>query len=212
VQLLIAAIGLLTALVPLVASIVQLLVSMRPATGKNDKPRSRTGAAPPSRKRAAWLFGIAIGIAALTLMTAYVVVPRFSADKPLAEIGSPLTGDRINRPAAVDVRLNGRMPDGGSVWLGYQNEEGGPFIVQAARCAQIGNRLDCGPLYVGHDDEDPAEFRVFVLTADALATARLTAGGTAGSAEPGDNFSLKSLPEGSRNVAEARRVRLRDSS
>lgn len=52
----------------------------------------------------------------------------------------------------------GSVPKGDTVWLGYQNERGGPVVVQAITCVPIAKRLDCGPLYVGHDEKDRADF------------------------------------------------------
>jgi len=186
-QLAIAAIGLLTALVPLVCSYRQV--------------KTRKG-----RTRAGWLLGVGLTLAVLSLVTPYVIIPRLLPQRPFAEIQSPAAGERISRPQDVDIELNGSVPKGDTVWLGYQNQKGGPVVVQAIKCVPIAERLDCGPLYVGHDEKDRAEFRIFVATANASATASLSAHGTA---EPGDNLVYPSLPDGATVVSEERHITLR---
>ena len=120
-----------------------------------------------------------------------------------------MSAEEFSKQRAVDLSLNGRVPEDLTVWLGYQNEEGGPYIVQRSRCSEVVKRLDCGPLYVGHDKKDPAAFRIFVATADASATASLSVQDTSGSARPGDNHSLASLPAGTKVISEERHVTLR---
>ena len=190
VQLTIAAIGLLAALITLAASLVE-----------------RKGAAPGgSRKRAGRLFAAGLALAGLSVVAPYVVLPMIMADRPLADIRSPQSGERINRPHAVDVHLNKSVAEAETVWLGYQNEEGGPFVMQASRCQAIEQRLDCGPLYVGRDKNDAAEFRVFMATADISATAELSR--HAVTAEPGDNVRYPVLPIGTKLISEERHITL----
>jgi hypothetical protein len=191
VQLTIAAIGLLAALITLAASLVE-----------------RKGAAAPggSLKRAGWLFAAGLALAGLSVVAPYVALPMIMADRPLAEIRSPRSGERINRPHAVDIHLNKSVAEGETVWLGYQNEEGGPFVMQASRCQAIEQRLDCGPLYVGRDNSDVAEFRVFMATADISATAELSR--HAVTAEPGDNVKYPVLPIGTKLISEERHITL----
>ncbi|MFC7529222.1 hypothetical protein [Actinoplanes sp. GCM10030250] len=191
----IAVLGLLAALVALVASIVQ-------AAGERKNVPGHT------LKRAGWLMGAAIVFAALS-WTAYVVIPKALPGPSLAEIRDPAAGDRITRPQQVDIRLNGPAPRSLTFWLGYQNEKSGPFIVQAAQCMEAENRLDCGPLYVGHDEHDTAKFRIFVATADSYATAKLSAHGLSHQINSGDNVSYPVLPVGTKIVTEKGRVGLR---
>jgi hypothetical protein len=190
-QLAIAAIGLVAALIPLVASILQVKGSATP--GGN-------------RKRAGWLFGASLVMAGLSVVAPYVVLPMIIGDRPIAEIRSPKSGERINRPQAVDVHQNKAVADGETVWLGYQNEQGGPFIIQASPCQAIEERLDCGPLYIGRDENDAAEFRVFMATATTSATAELSRQAT--TAEPGDNVKYPVLPIGTKLISEERHITL----
>jgi hypothetical protein len=197
-QLTIAVIGLVAALVTLAASVVEI-------THKRDV---KGGAAAPrgNRKRAGWLFAAGLTLAALSVVAPYVVLPMIMAGRPLADIRSPKAGERINRPQAVEVHLNRRVPDNETVWLGYQNEQGGPFIVQASQCQAIGERLDCGPLYVGQDKNDASEFRIFTATADTSATVDLSR--HASSARPGDNVKHDILPVGTKLISEERHITL----
>lgn len=192
-QLAIAVIGLVAAVIPLIGSIWQIA----PASGR---------AQPQRRRRAGWLFATAVLIAALGFLAAYVIVPRFGPERPLAEIVSPRDSEKIERPQTVDVRLNEAIPDDRTVWLGYQNERGGPFIVQAAECVAIEQRLDCGPVFVGENDKDRAEFRLFVATADAAATAHLKAAAADVGPQYGMNMSCPRLPAGAQIINETRRV------
>jgi len=191
VQLAIAAIGLLAALITLAASLVE---------------RKGAAALGGSRKRAGWLFAAGLALAGLSVVAPYVVLPIIMADRPLADIRSPRAGERINRPHAVDVHLNKAVAAGETVWLGYQNEKGGPFVIQASECRAIERRLDCGPLYVGRDENDAAEFRVFLATADTSATAVLSR--HAVTAEPGDNMKYPVLPIGTKLIREERHITL----
>jgi hypothetical protein len=212
-QLAIAVIGLLTALGPFLASIHQFWISRTrevvavPTGATSANPT--TPAAARSRKRGEWLLGAALTIFAATLLTAFVIVPRLQPGSPLAEVQSPEAGEKIGRPQDVEVRLNASIPEGTTVWLGYQNEKGGPFIIQASQCSKIEERLDCGPLYVGHDESDPAEFRIFVVTANISATAALSAHSNNEVVKPGDNISYARLPEGTELISEQPHITLR---
>jgi hypothetical protein len=77
-------------------------------------------------------------------------------------------------PDRYELLREGRRPARGS-GSATQNDLGGPFTVQASACDAIEQRLDCGPLFVGENGKDKAEFRLSIATADAIATARLNA-------------------------------------
>jgi hypothetical protein len=210
-QVTIAALGLVAALITLAASVLEVKGSAAPngKAGGNGSPHGgavATATPRGSRKRAGWLFAAALVLAALSVVAPYVVLPVILPDRPMADIRSPKSGERIGRPQAVDVHLNKAVAEGETVWLGYQNEKGGPYVIQASRCQAIEERLDCGPLYVGRDEKDTAEFRVFLATADASATARL--GQHALTAKPGDNKNYEVLPIGTKLISEERHITL----
>jgi hypothetical protein len=159
------------------------------------------------RKVAARLLGATVAVVVVTLLAVFVVVPYLhGTPPPAAAIESPAAGETIGRPQTVGARLNAPLPQGQTIWLGYQNEKGGPFVVQASKCTTIAQILDCGPLYVGHDNKDPAEFRILLATADTAATTTLSAHGPA---NPGDNLSYRDLPAGTTIIAQQRHITLR---
>ncbi|WP_127500777.1 hypothetical protein [Actinoplanes solisilvae] len=155
---------------------------------------------------------IALVVVALCVTSGLIIRYQISLDeidKPLAVITSPSDGARIDRPQEVAVELRKALPKGHSLWLAYQNELGGPVIVQAAKCQISRTSADCGPLWVGHDEHDRAAFKLLLVVADAGAGAVLRGNGPATGGD-GDNKSWTALPDGVERVSVARRVVLKD--
>ena len=155
---------------------------------------------------------IVLAVVALCVTSGLIIRKQIELDdidKPLAVITSPSDGARIDRPQEVAVELRKTLPKGHSLWLAYQNELGGPVIVQATKCQIARTNADCGPLYVGHDEHDRAAFKLLLLAADAGATAVLRANDAATDGA-GANISWAALPEGVERVSVARRVVLKE--
>lgn len=155
-------------------------------------------------------FRVLIALAVVALCVASGLIIRWQValdeiDKPLAVITSPSDGARIERPQEVVVEVRKALPKGHSLWLAYQNELGGPVIVQAVKCQIARTGADCGPLWVGHDEHDRAAFKLLLVVADAGATAVLRSRGSVADGA-GANVSWASLPEGVERVSVARRV------
>jgi hypothetical protein len=156
---------------------------------------------------------VVLGVVVLCVASALII--RWQAalgeiDKPVAVITSPMDGAHIDRPQVVAVEVRRGLPKGHTLWLAYQNELGGPVVVQAARCHIIRTSADCGPLYDGHDKRDRAAFKLFLVVADAKATAELKGDGSAAQRGEGINVLRPGLPDGAERVSITRNVVLKD--
>lgn len=126
---------------------------------------------------------------------------------PVAEIQSPADGQKFKRGERVEIKLNRPVSDGHSLWLGYQNEAGGPWIIQAARCSVVEESVDCGPLHVGHDAKDRSAFRLFLFDANPAAAAALGTGEVS-SGGAGANRSHDTLPKGVVPISQKKNITL----
>ncbi|MGV9212797.1 hypothetical protein ACTFTM_13155 [Micromonospora sp. RB23] len=156
---------------------------------------------------------VVLGVVVLCVASALIIQWQTAlgeVDKPVAAITSPVDGAHIDRPQVVDVEVRRGLPKGHTLWLAYQNELGGPVVVQAARCHIIRTSADCGPLYVGHDERDRAAFKVFLVVADTQATAELAGDGSAAQREEGINVLRPALPDGTERVSITRNLVLKD--
>ena len=129
--------------------------------------------------------------------------------KPLTVIRSPANGSQIDRPEEADVELLRGLPKTHSLWLAYQNELGGPYIIQATTCSIVDRIADCGPLYVGHDERDRSAFKLLLILADKQATFALDEYGREVSRGAGGNFWRTELPSGIQFVSTVRHVVLK---
>jgi hypothetical protein len=142
---------------------------------------------------------IAGGALIIGLVGSALVQQRLDASgktQRVAEIRFPNDGQVIDRPQLVDVVVTGDLPGGHSLWLGYQNEKGGPLTVQKSMCKLAQGEADCGHLYVGHDERDTSVFSIFLIDADAHATSILRSLGSVGRQDDGENMAVESLPPG----------------
>ena len=137
---------------------------------------------------------VVAALAALVVGTAAALLWRSTVSESgeIAKIVSPSSGEAISRPTQVEVRLEGSLAPDHWLWLGFQNELGGPFIIQAPPCSISGTVVHCGPLYVGPAEADTSEYRIFLLDADAKATEALRERANGGVG----NVSQLALPSG----------------
>lgn len=176
----------------LVAALVSYLINQLPPIRNQSRPI-----------RAVIVFGVvALCVASAVIIQWQVDLDEF--DQPMAVIQSPADGSRIDRPQEVRVELERALPKGHTLWLAYQNELGGPYIVQASRCLISRRNADCGPVYVGQDEHDRSAFKLLLMVADTQATSILTEQGAG--AAPGDNVSRAGMPEGAEAVSVIRHV------
>jgi hypothetical protein len=142
---------------------------------------------------------------------AYWQVTAQAPAEPIAAIQAPQNGEKIPRVLTVEVGVT-RQPAGDhSLWLGYQNEAGGPLIVQAQRCVLFAKSADCGPLHVGQDVDDPSAFKIFLFDADKGATGQLETIGGKIAGGPGANMALDEWPDGTSIISMVRNITLRHS-
>jgi hypothetical protein len=141
-------------------------------------------------------------------LTYWQYTAQESAD-PMAVIQTPQGGEKIPRVVAVDIGVT-RQPSGGhSLWLGYQNEAGGPLIVQTQDCVVFQKSADCGPLTIGHDERDPSSFKIFLFDADKRATGYLKSIGGKTPGGPGTNMQVPQWPDGTQIISMIRNITLR---
>jgi hypothetical protein len=133
-----------------------------------------------------------------------------AAADPIAAIQAPRGGEKISRILSVDIGVTRQPPDDHSLWLGYQNEAGGPLIVQAQECVVFQKNADCGPLHVGRDENDTSSFKIFLFDADDDATAHLKNIGAKISGGPGANMALDEWPDGTGIISMIRNITLRE--
>ncbi|WP_328468511.1 SLC19 family protein [Actinoplanes sp. NBC_00393] len=168
---------------------------------------------PPLKKKSRKThWGIIAVLAVLGISSGLVVFMTSKAEKaddPIAAIIVPAGGDKISRILGVDIDVTRRPPEDHSLWLGYQNEAGGPLIIQAQECAIFQKDADCGPLHVGRDEKDRSAFKLFLFDADEEATAFLEGigGGMAGG--PGSNMAIDAWPDGTEIISMVRNITLR---
>jgi hypothetical protein len=132
-----------------------------------------------------------------------------AAADPIAAISAPADGSKISRILGVGVDVTRRPAEDHSLWLGYQNEAGGPLMIQAQKCAVFQKSADCGPLHVGHDEYDKSAFKLFLFDADEDATSFLENKGDETGGGPGANMALDEWPTGTEIISMVHNVSLR---
>jgi hypothetical protein len=167
---------------------------------------------PPLKERRNIRWMIIAALAILGVGSGSLAYWEFTAEaaaNPIATILAPRGGERIPRILSVDIGVTRRPADDHTLWLGYQNEAGGPFIIQAQECAVFQKNADCGPLHVGQDENDTAAFKIFIFDADEEATAHLEKLGGKVLGGSGANMALDGWPKGTAIISMIRNIALR---
>jgi len=150
-----------------------------------------------------------MSILVLCGVAASVALSRGPDDSaPLARFEAQTDNQAVTRPQWFGISLLRPVPREHTVWLAYQNELGGAYVVQASACVESAGKLDCGPVYLGSDANDKNSFRVLIFSADRAATATLLDWGKPVANESGKNTPHAALPHGTDRRGEIHGIRL----
>ncbi|GIM97928.1 hypothetical protein Ato02nite_097210 [Paractinoplanes toevensis] len=144
-------------------------------------------------------------------LIAFMLSNAQAATIPVAAIEAPTEDDKVSRILEVAINVTRRPDNGTSLWLGYQNEAGGPLIVQTQKCKILQKSADCGPLHVGRDEKDKSAFKIFLFAADEDATSSLEDIGGKIPGGPGANMAIDEWPDGTDLLSMVRNVTLRSA-